>query len=112
MIKGVFILFRKLPFRYSAITLFPFVFYTGKLPEWLKNHERIHLQQQIELLILPFYVWYVVEFLIRLLITRNWSAAYRSISFEREAYSNQQNPGYLEHRKFWDFLHYMKNPGK
>ena len=112
MIKGVFVLFRKLPFRYSAITIFPFVFYTGKLPEWLINHERIHLQQQIELLVLPFYIWYLSEFLIRLLVTRNWSAAYRSICFEREAYSHHHDPAYLANRKAWNFIRYMKKPGK
>jgi hypothetical protein len=26
------------------------------------NHEKIHLRQQLELLVLPFYVWYIIEF--------------------------------------------------
>ncbi len=73
----------------------------------LLNHERIHLRQQAELLILPFYVWYVLEYFVRLLAYKNKKEAYRNISFEREAYANESDPDYLKHRKFWSFLKYL-----
>jgi hypothetical protein len=109
--KGIFVPTKKLPFNYSAVTLFPFVLYNGVLPEWLKNHERIHLRQQLELLILPFYIWYLIEFGVRLLQMRNRRLAYRAISFEREAYENHDNEEYLKSRKRWQFLQYMKKSG-
>ena len=107
VIKGIFLRSSLLPSGYSAMTLFPFVIFRGKLPEWLRNHERIHLRQQLELLILPFYVWYLLEFTVHLLRYRNRLKAYRAISFEKEAYSNHHDTAYLQKRKFWGFLRYM-----
>lgn len=43
-----------------------------------------------------FYIIYVVEWLVRLFMKGN---AYRNISFEKEAYSNQYNLAYLGKRK-------------
>lgn len=50
------------------------------------NHEQIHSAQMKELLYVPFYIWYVIEWLFRLLQYRDADKAYRNISFEREAY--------------------------
>ena len=61
----VFISKYLVPKGYSGITLYPFVFLktkTMKHDTVLLNHEKIHLKQQLELLILPFYLWYVLEF--------------------------------------------------
>lgn len=77
------------------------------MPAWLRNHERIHLQQQLEMLILPFYLWYCIEFLLRLIQTGDRSRAYRNISFEREAYDHQHDLLYLKSRSFWSFLKYL-----
>ena len=96
------------------MAIFPFIFLNNKLlakNAVLINHERIHLKQQIELLWVFFFLWYVIEFLIHLIKLRNWDKAYRSISFEKEAYGNEDNLYYLEDRKFWSFLKYLhKNP--
>jgi hypothetical protein len=98
------------PKGYSGIALFPFVFVRdktlGKHPVFL-NHERIHLRQQAELLILPFYIWYITEYVIRRLHYPTQKDAYRNISFEREAYANEGNMEYLNGRKFWSFLRYL-----
>jgi hypothetical protein len=75
----------------------------------LLNHERIHLKQQLELLILPFYVIYLTEFLVRLIFYRNWNLAYKNISFEREAYRNESNFQYIKQRRFWHFLKYISS---
>jgi hypothetical protein len=71
------------------------------------NHEKIHLRQQLELLVLLFYVWYVMEFLIRWIITKDKNVAYRNISFEKEAYTNEKDLNYLKSRSFWIFLNYF-----
>lgn len=99
------------PKSYSGITIFPFVFLKHKglkKDEALLNHENIHLKQQLELLIVPFYMFYGVEFLVRYVQYKNWQEAYRNISFEREAFSNQSNFNYLDQRVFWGFLKYLR----
>jgi len=96
--------------KYSAITLWPFIVmnknYKGK--EILLNHEKIHLKQQIELLIIPFYLWYFIEFSIRYFKYKSWDKAYRNISFEREAYGNEKDLQYLGKRKFFGFWKYLR----
>lgn len=74
----------------------------------LINHESIHIAQAIELLVVPFYIFYFFEFLIRLIEYRDFHRAYLNISFEREAYHNEDNLGYLKSRKSWAFLRYYK----
>jgi hypothetical protein len=99
------------PKGYSGITLFPFVFLKSadlKHRETLINHEKIHLRQQLELLVIPFYVFYLIEFFIRLIQYKNWSLAYKNISFEREAYKNENDLNYLKSRSFWTFVKYYK----
>lgn len=71
-------------------------------------HEGIHTKQMQELLYLPFYVLYVLEWLVRIVMYRNVRKAYRNISFEREAYANQDNRYYNKERKRYSFLQYVK----
>lgn len=97
------------PKGYLGITIFPFVFLKTKdlkLNRKFMNHENIHKRQQLELLVFPFYLVYGIEFLIRIIQYKNWDLAYRNISFEREAYTNELQLDYLKHRKFWSFLKY------
>ena len=99
-----------IPKGYCGITLYPFVFLKDKKQKGddvFLNHERIHLQQQLELFIVFFYIWYVVEFLIRLLYSGNWDSAYRNISFEREAYTNESNLTYIKKRPRWAFSNFI-----
>lgn len=98
------------PKGYSGITLFPFILLKSKESKSdliLLNHEQIHLKQQLEMLIIPFFLWYGLEFCIRLMHKRNWQHAYRSISLEQEAYSKQEDLDYLKSRSFWNFLNYL-----
>lgn len=67
----------------------------------LINHEKIHLQQQIELGVVFFYVFYLAEFLYFKLKGNNHQQAYQKISFEREAYANESDLSYLRFRKRW-----------
>lgn len=72
------------------------------------NHERIHDAQQRELLYIPFYLLYILEWLFRLLQYRNQQKAYENISFEREAYTNDHNLDYLSDRRRFAFLRYLR----
>lgn len=71
------------------------------------NHETIHSKQIFECLIIFFYLWYVIEYIIRLFQYQNAHTAYRNISFEREAYSNENDFNYLDNRKLFSFFHYL-----
>jgi hypothetical protein len=99
-----------IPKGYRGLALFPFVFVKyalDKKNEVFLNHERIHLRQQLELLVIPFFIWYFLEFLVRFLQFKNWDLAYRNISFEREAYANEKDLDYLKRRSFWGFLKWI-----
>ncbi|WP_299366581.1 hypothetical protein [Winogradskyella sp.] len=99
------------PKGYAGMTIFPFMFLKYKnlkRNKVLVNHEKIHLKQQIELLVFPFFMVYCLEFLVRLLQYRNWKQAYRNISFEREAYEKERDLEYLDSRPFWSFMVYFK----
>lgn len=99
-----------IPKGYRGLTIFPFVFIRYKEDREnvvLINHERIHLKQQLELLILPFFILYGLEFVFRLFEYKNFNTAYRNISFEREAYSNEKNLQYLTIRKLFSFAKFI-----
>lgn len=115
------------PSPYTALTLGPFLLIRrgAKLTPTLLCHETIHWHQCRELLVVFFYLFYVLEWLFRILqeafrhrkrpvqasplhpraslLTR----AYLRISFEREAYAHQSNPQYLRKRKPWAFLNFL-----
>jgi hypothetical protein len=94
----------------SGITLFPFILIARddlKNNKTFLNHERIHLRQQLEMLVIPFYVWYVCEYLL-LRVRLNHYQAYRNIVFEKEAYVMESDMDYLSKRKFWSFMRFYR----
>lgn len=103
-----------IPFKgYKLMAVFPFVFVRreyylkGSIGNTNMTHEKIHFAQQKELLLLFFYLWYGIEWLVRLVIYRNAHVAYRNISFEREAYYNENKEWYLGGRKVFGFVRYL-----
>ncbi|WP_166920045.1 hypothetical protein [Flavobacterium poyangense] len=99
-----------IPNGYRGMTVFPFVFvkYDGdKGNKVFLNHEKIHLRQQLEMLVIPFFVWYFLEYLVRFIQYKNAEKAYLNISFEREAYANEADLNYLKSRSFFQYWHYL-----
>ena len=95
---------------YAAINLFGIIFARKEfkpLSKVTENHERIHTDQMRELLYIFFYIWYMIEWLVRLFQYRDRKEAYLNISFEREAYSKQKDLGYLKYRKKYEFRKYL-----
>ena len=86
--------------KVGGITLYPFIILR---PEYNNkttiNHEKIHIEQQRELLVVLFYVLYVYHWLKGKVSGLSNEAAYMSIPFEKEAYDNQYNMEYLKQRK-------------
>jgi hypothetical protein len=100
-------LFRK---NFNGMTLWPFVVLKHpslKEDAIFLNHEQIHLRQQVEMLVVFFYLWYGIEFLARWIQYGNRHKAYRNISFEREAYQNETNFNYLKTRRLYKFLNFI-----
>ena len=94
---------------YSAMAIYPFIFIKKKEMEndtVLIYHERIHHRQQLELLIIPFYILYLFNYLLNLLRYKNHYKAYREIIFEREAYTMENDFEYLNRRKTFGILRF------
>lgn len=94
---------------FMAINMFGLMFvrneYKSRISNRTINHESIHTEQMKELGYIPFYIIYLIEWFIRLFGKGN---AYRQISFEQEAYDNERNMFYLETRKRYSWLKYIK----
>jgi len=92
----------------GGIALFPVIIINSKLSserqKVLINHEFIHIRQQIELLVLPFYIIYLFNYLVNRFKYKTHDEAYRNIIFEKEAFSQESNFEYLSKRSLWNFL--------
>tara|TARA_R110000796_G_scaffold40062_1_gene99396 strand:+ start:25197 stop:25541 length:345 start_codon:yes stop_codon:yes gene_type:complete len=92
----------------DGITIWPFIILKEKFKNSntdIINHESIHIKQQAEMLVIPFYIIYLLEWFIKLF--KYGKGAYNNISFEREAHVNGHNPNYLKTRKFWSWVKYI-----
>jgi hypothetical protein len=94
----------------NAMAIFPFILLKNnaqKQDSILINHEQIHLQQQLELLVLPFYFLYLLNYFINLVKYRNHYQAYFNISFEKEAYHFEHDLTYLVKRKRYSWVKFL-----
>ncbi len=105
------LVFKHLFYRnYVGLSVWPFIILKDdalKDDTVLINHEKIHLKQQLELLVVPFYLIYITEWLLRSLFYLDFYRGYQNISFEREAYYNEQNLQYPQERKWFSFIKYL-----
>ena len=112
---------------FSAMTVFGTIFrrekYCGRpISQRTMNHEGIHVCQSEDFISnkkdnkfiwfinwIIFYLLYFVEWLIKLICNIfYWKIrSYRSISFEQEAYNNQNNLGYQEVRDRFAWAKYI-----
>lgn len=99
------------PHGFKAINLFGILFVrkNANIDEVTLNHEAIHTAQMRELLYVFFYILYLIDWLIGLVVYGfDTKRAYREICFEKEAYENQGDLGYMEKRNLFNFLKYIK----
>ena len=101
----------------AGITIFPFVFIRPKLKEEMDehglkvliNHEQIHIAQQAECLVLPWYLMYGLNYVVNLIRFKGTHfESYYNICFEREAYQNEGDLEYLDKRKQFIWKKYFK----
>ncbi|MEB8330760.1 hypothetical protein OO009_15485 [Flavobacteriaceae bacterium KMM 6897] len=96
--------------NYVGLSIWPFIILKNtalREDVVLMNHERIHLKQQLELLVVPFYILYILEWMVRSVLYVNTYKAYKNISFEREAYENEKNLDYNKNRRPFGFIKYL-----
>ena len=96
--------------NYVGLCLWPFIFLRNVSllnDKTLINHERIHFRQQVELLVVLFYLLYLLEWIVKSAYFLDFYQGYRNISFEREAYQHEKDLSYLEDRRPYQFLRYV-----
>ena len=110
-----------------------FVRGNAKIDDVTMNHESVHSRQYVEvgilslILLMPlvfnglwwlwlilsvfaFYILYVIEWFVKLFVYKfDKRKAYRNVSFEREAYSNEKDLSYLDNRKRFAWIKHLKN---
>ena len=106
-----------IPFKgFAAINLFGILFVRNDckylVGDRMINHESIHTAQMKEMLWIFFYLWYIVEWFIKLFKYGDSNEdgrgdAYHNISFEREAYDNETDQQYLNNRKYYSWWYYL-----
>lgn len=100
-----------IPFKpFAAINLFGFVFARKEEKPLSKNtiyHESIHTEQMKEMLYVFFYLWYLIEWLVKL--PNYGKKSYNNISFEREAYQYAGYEGYLSIRRPYKWFELLTN---
>ena len=94
----------------SAMALWPFILVKNletKESQVTIHHEKIHIRQQLEMLVLPFYIAYLGFYFYYRLKGNTHMQAYLRIPFEKEAYCEESNFNYLETRKWWAWRRYV-----
>lgn len=100
--------------RVGGISIFPFIILREKYRDggiWWEtrgketiNHESIHFYQALELLVIPFYILYILEYILKSVLYWSIDKGYYGISFEREAYDNEKKPDYLNNRRWYGWV--------
>jgi hypothetical protein len=87
-------------FRVGGITLWPFIIVRKETSQKTIRHEKIHIAQYNELLVIGFLLIYFFEWIYNI-FHYDFKSAYRMIRFEKEAYANSKHPEYLCYRKHY-----------
>ena len=91
----------------AGMALFPFILIKKphyKTEKTFINHEKIHLVQQLELFLIGFYIFYLLNYFFNLIKYLNHDKAYLNIIFEKEAYEMESDLDYLQKRDLWAWV--------
>jgi hypothetical protein len=93
----------------GAMTIKPFIFVREEFStDAVKmNHEKIHLAQQKEVGLFKWLKIYLEEYYKFEKTAKKKSDAYYKITFEKEAYANEENLDYLKTRKPFTWKLYL-----
>ncbi len=102
----------------QGVGIFPFLIIRIhlKLPhkrDELINHEKIHLIQQVELLIIGAFIFHLCEYIYARFVKKlSKRDSYYFPATEQEAHQNAMNQDYLSQRKPYELFNYIKNKKK
>ena len=96
------------PIEIGAISIGLWVWSRGPMSPKTKRHETIHFQQQLELLFIFQWILYGAFWLRNFIKYKDGAAAYFTNPFEEEAYGNESDENYLEHRKRYSWTKYVE----
>jgi len=101
---------RKIFNYYTGLSFFVFVWISRleKDEVRLMRHELIHFRQQLEMLFVFHWLFYLAFYLIARAKGHCHYIAYRHNPFELEAFGNDQDTGYLNKRKLFAWTDYLK----
>lgn len=80
---------RKFLFGYAGSCWFFVIFIARDADESTLRHEKIHFWQQLETLVIPFFVLYLWYYFMGRIRGNSHHVSYRLIPFEREAHENE-----------------------
>ena len=86
----------------GGIMIFPFCFVEKHASDRLIRHEMIHFKQALNLLVIPFYILYLLEWIRCLFIYGK--NAYYYMCFEQEAFRNEFHEHYEVKYKWIKYL--------
>jgi len=89
----------------TGMTLWPFIMISVHASWKTAKHEMIHIRQQFEMGVVGFYLWYGLEYLVKMI--KYGKDAYWHLSHEREAYIHEDDENYLETRKPYSWFKYI-----
>lgn len=94
------------PKGFKAINLFGILFARkgAAINARTIRHETIHTKQMKEMFYVLFYLWYVIEWFLRLIVCHDTHIAYKALKMEREAYDNELDESYITNRKHYAWL--------
>ena len=95
------------PIDIWAISFCGFVFCRGEMSPRVQRHETIHFQQQLEMLFVFQLILYVGFWVLGLFRYRSTEVAYFENPFEREAFRNDEDEGYLENRPRFAWVRHL-----
>ncbi|KAJ1469528.1 hypothetical protein T484DRAFT_1982124 [Baffinella frigidus] len=87
-----------------GITLWPFIFLSeGCHDDQIINHERIHIHQANEMLVIGMYIVWVFDFLRGIVVFGDARTSYLHNRLEREAMMHEDDLSYLSKRRAFEW---------
>lgn len=110
MFPIVFVTSRRIFKYYTGFSFFIFIWVSRleKNQVSLLRHEKIHFQQQLELLFVFHWLLYALFYAISRYKRHRHYIAYRYNPFELEAYRHDEDENYLKNRKRFAWIKYIQ----
>lgn len=95
---------------YTGLSFFVFIWISRLTEDEVRliRHEKIHFHQQIEMLFIFHWLFYVFFYLVSRVRGHSHYAAYRFNPFELEAFTHDFDAAYLQRRRPYAWIRFIK----